>query len=78
MIVIKNTEKVLISSLKKVEDTWYEVPLKEDTLTLEEVLHRPGTFSSLTLKVTDLDYKLTPGKYRATLGELADPFEIAK
>ncbi|WP_425388392.1 hypothetical protein [Domibacillus tundrae] len=54
------------------------MPLKEDTLTLEEVLHRPGTSSSLPLKVTDLDYKMTPGKYRVTLGELAAPFEIVE
>ncbi|OCA92578.1 immunoglobulin-like domain-containing protein [Pseudobacillus wudalianchiensis] len=61
---------------KKVEDTWYEVPMKAESFTLQGMLHRPNESSSLVLSVNDLKYKLTPGEYRATVGEFAAPFEV--
>lgn len=61
---------------KKVDNKWYRVPMRANTFTEEGILHPPGKLSSLILKVDDLRYKLTPGKYRATINELAAPFEV--
>ncbi|WP_042347966.1 immunoglobulin-like domain-containing protein [Bacillus massiliigorillae] len=61
---------------KKVGDLWYEVPMKTNDFTEQGRLHPSGELSSLSLKVDDLRYKLTSGKYRATINELAAPFEV--
>lgn len=61
---------------KNVNDMWYKVPLKDDTVTLPSALHRPGTSSKFTFETKDLKYKLTPGEYRATFGGLAAPFKV--
>lgn len=61
---------------KKVENIWYEVPMKSNVFTEQGRIHRPNTSSSLVLNVNDLKYKLTPGEYRATIGRLAAPFKI--
>ncbi len=61
---------------KKEEDTWYQVPMKADSFTEQAIGHPAHETSSLTLKVSDLDYNLTPGEYRATIGALAAPFKV--
>ncbi|GGD76435.1 immunoglobulin-like domain-containing protein [Paenibacillus nasutitermitis] len=63
---------------KKLEDTWYEVPMKADSFTDEGIIHSPNKLSSLGLNISDLKYKLTPGEYRATIGGLAAPFEVVE
>lgn len=63
---------------KKVEDTWYDVPMKADAFTEIGVIHPPNQSSYLSFHVEDLKYKLTPGEYRATIGGLAAPFEVVE
>lgn len=63
---------------KKVEDTWYQVPMKDSDFTEQGIIHPPNELSSLGLDVNDLRYKLTPGEYRATIGGLAAPFIVVK
>jgi len=63
---------------KKVEDTWYDVPMKADAFTEIGIIHPPNKLSSLSLDVNDLDYKLTTGEYRATIAGLAAPFEVVE
>lgn len=63
---------------KKVEDTWYKVPMKADGFTEEAIIHPPNEESSLGFQVSDLKYKLTPGEYRATISGLAAPFEVVE
>jgi len=63
---------------KKVKDVWFEVPMKADGFNDIGMIHAPNKLSSLTLTVDDLKYKLTPGEYRATIGELAAPFEVVE
>ncbi|MFD2683124.1 immunoglobulin-like domain-containing protein [Bacillus seohaeanensis] len=63
---------------KKVKDTWYKVPMKDESFTELGFMHPPNKSSTLVLNVNDLKYKLTPGEYRATIGELAAPFEVVE
>jgi hypothetical protein len=63
---------------KKVEDTWFKVPMKDESFTEPGLMHPPNKSSTLVLNVNDLKYKLTPGEYRATIGELAAPFEVVE
>jgi hypothetical protein len=63
---------------KKVEDTWYKVPMKADVFTEEAIIHPPGEESSLGFQVSDLKYELTPGEYRATISGLAAPFKVVE
>ncbi len=63
---------------KKVEDTWYRVPMKEDSFTEAGMLHLPGELSTMGFDVDDLKYKITAGEYRATIGSLAAPFIVVK
>ena len=63
---------------KKVADTWYKVPMKEEAFTNQGIIHSPNKLSSLSLNVNDLKNKLTPGEYRATIGGLAAPFEVVE
>ena len=63
---------------KKVEDTWYKLPMKAEAFTDQGIIHSPNKLSSLVLNVNDLKYKLTPGEYRATIGVLAAPFKIVE
>lgn len=61
---------------KKVESTWYRIPMKADSFTDQGMLHSAHETSFLSLHVDDLDYNLTRGQYRATLGGLGAPFKI--
>ena len=61
---------------KKVEDTWYKVPMKASAFTEQGIIHSPNKLSSLVLDVNDLRHELTPGEYRATIGGLAAPFIV--
>lgn len=61
---------------KKVEDTWYKVPMKANSFSEEGIIHPAGKLSSLSLNVDDLKYELTSGQYRATIGGLAAPFKV--
>ncbi|KAB2333954.1 immunoglobulin-like domain-containing protein [Bacillus mesophilum] len=61
---------------KKEQDTWYRVPMKADSFTEQAIGHSAHATSSLSLKISDLDYKLTPGEYRATIGGLGAPFKL--
>lgn len=63
---------------REVEGTWRKVPMKAEFFTEEGVVHPPNKVSSLSLNVNDLDYKITPGEYRATIGGLAAPFEVVE
>lgn len=65
---------------KKVKDTWYKFPYKTNVNVETEkgVIHPPNESSSLSLNVDDLRYKLTPGKYRATISGLAASFKIVE
>lgn len=61
---------------KKVENTWYMVPMKADSFTDQGMLHSAHETSTISLNVGELDYNLTRGEYRATLGGLGAPFKI--
>lgn len=61
---------------KKVGNTWYRVPMKADSFTDQGILHSAHETSSLSLNVGDLNYNLTSGEYRATLGGMGAPFKI--
>ncbi|MFL0364579.1 immunoglobulin-like domain-containing protein [Pseudobacillus sp. 179-B 2D1 NHS] len=63
---------------KKVEGIWRTVPMKAESFTEQGIIHPPNKLSSLDLNVNDLKYKLTPGEYRATIGELAAPFKVVE
>lgn len=62
---------------KKVEGTWYKVPMKKLVYTEEAIIHFPGE-SSMGIDTNDLKYALTPGQYRATVEGLAAPFEVVE
>ncbi|KIL78215.1 hypothetical protein SD77_0816 [Bacillus badius] len=63
---------------KKVKGTWYRVPMKADSFTEQGIIHPPHQSSSLLLSTNDLKYKLTPGEYRAVIGELAALFKVVE
>lgn len=63
---------------KKVEDVWYNVPMKADFFTEQGIGHPPGEMSTMGFDVDDLKYELTPGQYRATIEGLAAPFEVVE
>lgn len=81
-VLIKNDSKeefttgVYVFLEKKVEDTWYKVPMKNNSFEDIGMIHPPGKTSSLILNVHDLRDKLTSGEYRAIVGGLAAPFKV--
>lgn len=81
-ILIKNetnedfTTGIHVFLEKKIEGTWYKVPMKQSSFSEQGIVHPSGKTSSLILKVHDLKDKLTAGAYRATIRGLAAPFEV--
>jgi len=63
---------------KKVDDTWYNVPMKADFFTEAGLIHSAGGTSSIVFDVKNLKYELTVGEYRATINGLAAPFKIVE
>lgn len=61
---------------KKIGDTWYEFPYDFSAFDTIAQTYLPGETHSLELSVDDLAHELTPGEYRATLGNIAAPFEV--
>jgi hypothetical protein len=63
---------------KKVEETWYNVPMEADSFTEAAMIHNSGGTSSMFFNVKNLKYALTVGEYRATINGLAAPFKIVE
>lgn len=51
---------------KNIDGTWYEVPCKSYYLTKRSKVLHPHASSRIILFTDELEYDLTPGKYRAT------------
>lgn len=61
---------------KKVDDIWYLLPVKGNSVTNAGLIHQPGEVTPMIFDVDSLKYELTPGQYRATLSGLSAPFKV--